>query len=228
MEWRLARTRRGVPSQYPPNGGDGATRVGGRGSVNPGTRAGGAPLPLSWWSLARADLCGMSEGQTLSAAQIALRVGVHQRYRAVIRWRLAQRCMTPLLKPVGLWLTGRTLATSGAELQPTARVGPGVVLKHTTGLVVGGEVVAGRGLVLHQNVTLGDRRPYGGQPILGDEVIIGAGACILGPIRLGDGVVVAANAVVLSDVPAGSVVAGNPATVVAFGRARGSAPGGRS
>jgi serine O-acetyltransferase len=80
--------------------------------------------------------------------------------------------------------------------------------------VVGGGVVAGARLTLHQNVTLGDRHPYGGQPQLGDGVTIGAGACVLGPITVGDRAVVAANAVVLEDVPADSLVAGIPARVV--------------
>jgi serine O-acetyltransferase len=101
-----------------------------------------------------------------------------------------------------------------SELRPTSTIGPGLVLKHTTGIVVGGEVVAGARLTLHQNVTLGDRRPYGGQPRLGDDVTLGAGACVLGPVTVGDRVVVAANAVVLDDVPSDSVVGGIPARVL--------------
>ena len=56
--------------------------------------------------------------------------------------------------------------------------------------------------------------PYGGQPRLGDDVTIGAGACVLGPITVGDRAVVAANAVVLEDVPADSLVAGIPARII--------------
>jgi serine O-acetyltransferase len=63
-------------------------------------------------------------------------------------------------------------------------------------------------------VTLGDRRPFGGQPVLGDDVTVGAGACVLGPITIGDRVLVAANAVVLDDVPDDSVVAGAPARII--------------
>ncbi|GEM_PF-1066648 len=177
-----------------------------------------SPTGPSCWGLAATDLQAMAEGRHIGRGQLALRIALHQRYRAAIRWRLAHRCMANLvLKPIGLWLTGRTLATSGAELQPTASIGAGLILKHTTGLVVGGEVVAGRGLVLHQNVTLGDRRPYGGQPRIGNDVTVGAGACVLGPITIGDGAVVAANSVVLADVPPGAVVAGNPARLMAGG-----------
>jgi serine O-acetyltransferase len=162
-----------------------------------------------------ADLTAMAEGRELSTARVLMRLLVHARWRAVVAWRLAQSCMRrPLTRPVGLWLSDRTLAASGAELKPTSRIGPGVLLKHTTGLVVGGEVVAGHRLVLHQNVTLGDRQPYGGQPRLGNDVTVGSGACVLGPITVGDRVVVAANSVVLADVPADCTVAGAPARIV--------------
>lgn len=167
------------------------------------------------WHLLGQDLTRMCEGRPAGAVRIAARMAVHARWRAVVLWRLAQAGVgVRVLRPLVLLLTDRILAVSGAELQPSSRIGPGVVLKHTTGLVVGGGVVAGRHLTLHQNVTLGDKHPYGGQPLLGDDVTIGAGACVLGPIRVGDRVVIAANAVVTTDVPDDCVVAGVPARIV--------------
>ncbi len=163
----------------------------------------------------RADLMAMAEGEDLSTGRVVARTLVHARWRAVVVWRCAQHLFAGrATKLLGLWLSDRVLSFSGAELQPKATIGPGLVLKHSTGMVVGGDVVAGERLTLHQNVTLGDRRPFGGQPVLGDDVTVGAGACVLGPITIGDRVVVAANAVVLDDVPADSVVAGSPARVV--------------
>ena len=171
-------------------------------------------LPLR--ALLHADLTAMAEGEPLSGRRLLLRLLVHARWRAVVAFRLAQRCMRGrATRPLGLWLADRVLAFSGAELKPASIIGPGLVLKHTTGLVVGAEVVAGAHLTLHQNVTLGDRHPLGGQPILGDNVTIGAGACVLGPIMVGTGAMVAANAVVLANVPPGAVVAGAPAHIVA-------------
>lgn len=162
-----------------------------------------------------ADLVAMAEGETLTGLRVIARICVHARWRAVVSWRLAQRLHRSRPgKPIALWLTDRILGFSAAELQPRSSIGPGLVIKHTSGLVVGGEVVAGQRLTLHQNVTLGDRRPFGGQPVLGDDVTVGAGACVLGPISVGDRAVIAANAVVLADVPADCVVAGAPARIV--------------
>ena len=173
-------------------------------------------LPLR--ALLHADMTAMAEGEPLrSVPHLLLRLLVHARWRAVVTFRLAQRCMRRrATRPLGLWLADRVLAFSGAELKPASTIGPGLVLMHTTGLVVGAEVVAGAHLTLHQNVTLGDRHPFGGQPTLGDDVTVGAGACVLGPVTVGTGAVVASNAVVLTDVPPGTVVAGAPAHVVAI------------
>ncbi len=183
-------------------------------SGNPGSNWIPAPQPSLRRSIG-ADLDAMCEGVRVTGPRLFARIALHGRWRAVIYWRLAQAWMhSPLTRPVALALTSRILSICGAELQPAARIGPGLALKHTTGLVVGGEVIAGRRLTLHQNVTLGDRVPYGGQPRLGDDVTIGAGACVLGPILIGDRVTVAANSVVLSDVPSDCVVAGAPAKIV--------------
>ena len=166
-------------------------------------------------STVRSDLEAMAEGEPLSGGRVLARMAVHARWRAVVVLRIAQQCFRwRWSKPLALWLTDRILHFSGAELQPKSSIGPGLVLKHTTGIVVGGEVVAGERLTLHQNVTLGDRRPFGGQPVLGDDVTVGAGACVLGPIRVGDRVVIAANSVVLDDLPDDAVVAGAPARIV--------------
>lgn len=166
-------------------------------------------------ALIRADLDHMCEGFPVTGLRLLARLAVHVRWRVPVYWRIAHAWMDhPLTRPLALILSSRILSISGAEIQPGASIGPGLVLKHTTGVVVGERVTAGERLTLHQNSTLGDRIPYGGQPTLGDDVTIGAGACVLGPITLGDRVIVAANSVVLEDVPDGCTVAGAPARVV--------------
>lgn len=165
--------------------------------------------------MAGADLVAMCEGRPPTPAVLLVKIVLHPRFRAVVMYRfshaLHQRRLT---RPVAGWLTGRILRGSGAELAAASRIGPGLVLRHTTGIVVGGDVVAGRDLTLHQGVTLGDKTPNGGQPTLGDGVYVGAGATVLGPVRIGDGAVVAAGSVVMIDVPDGAVAAGVPARIV--------------
>ena len=82
------------------------------------------------------------------------------------------------------------------------------------GCAINTNVVMGERCLIYQNVTIGGNRPGGGSPVIGSEVLIGAGAKVLGPIRVGDRSVIGANSVVPSDVPAGVVVAGAPAKVI--------------
>jgi serine O-acetyltransferase len=93
-----------------------------------------------------------------------------------------------------------------------AEFGPEFVLLHATGVVINGKVRGGRGVTLEHQVTIGaDRRET---PVLGDDVFIGAGAKVIGPVSVGSGARVGANAVVVHDVPAHSTVVGIPARVV--------------
>lgn len=97
------------------------------------------------------------------------------------------------------------------ELPMSCRLAEDVFLGHNgLGVVIHGDTRVGAGSRIYQNVTLGGRNGQGG-PIIGKDVFIGAGACVLGEISVGDGASVGANAVVLEDVPAGAVVAGVPA-----------------
>lgn len=111
-----------------------------------------------------------------------------------------------------------SLAVSGLDFVPGAQVGPGLLMHHPNGVVIGGGAVLGAGCTLLQNVTLGERhadgRPPHEYPSVGDGVTVGAGACILGGIRVGEGAVIGANAVVLNDVPAKGIAVGSPARVI--------------
>jgi serine O-acetyltransferase len=93
-----------------------------------------------------------------------------------------------------------------------AEFGAGFVLVHSTGVVINGQVRGGEHIYIEHQVTIGAERRQ--SPTLGNDVFIGAGAKVIGPIHIGDGARIGANAVVLSDVPAWSTVAGIPARVV--------------
>jgi serine O-acetyltransferase len=139
---------------------------------------------------------------------------------ATILFRLSQACgpRAPLLAYVVKQVNH---IVTGADLAWQATVGPGLALHHPTGVVIGPDVVVGARCAVQQGVTLGAVRERGrivdgrvDSPVVGDDVEIGAGARILGPISVGDGSVVGANAVVLSDVPAGHLAVGVPARVI--------------
>jgi serine O-acetyltransferase len=109
----------------------------------------------------------------------------------------------------------------GVDIDLRARLAPGVTIVHGYGLVIGANSVVGHGCSLFHGVTLGNRlsKAVGsmrtdGCPTLEEDVIVCAGAKILGPITVGAGSVIGANAVVTEDVPPRSVVVGNPGRVV--------------
>jgi len=158
------------------------------------------------------DLRHMTAAWDRTPAQVVagsvLRLPLCPRLRAVTTYRAASWCWHHHLRPLALWLEASAIRSSGAEIHPAARLGPGFALLHTVGVVIGHEVVAGSGLAVYQGVTLGHTGKDEGQPRIGDGVRIGAGAKVLGPVTVGDGAWIGANAVVLADVAPGAVVTG--------------------
>lgn len=117
---------------------------------------------------------------------------------------------------LALFLQNRISEVTGADIHPAARIGHGVMLDHGTGVVVGETAVIGNNVSFLQGVTLGGTGKEHGDrhPKIGDGVLIGAGAAILGNIHVGECAKVGAGSVVLEDVPPHSTVAGVPAKVV--------------
>lgn len=105
---------------------------------------------------------------------------------------------------------------TGIEIHPAAQIGRRLFIDHGSGVVIGETAVIGDDVTLYHGVTLGGTSLQGGKrhPTLGNHVIVGAGAKILGPITVGDGARIGANAVVLADVPAGVTMVGIPARIV--------------
>ncbi|OBI83227.1 serine O-acetyltransferase [Mycobacterium sp. 1245805.9] len=105
---------------------------------------------------------------------------------------------------------------TGVDIHPGAVLGPGLFIDHATGVVIGETAEVGEDVMLYHGVTLGGSGAETGKrhPTVGDRVIIGAGAKVLGAIKVGDDSRIGANAVVVKPVPSGSVVIGVPGQVI--------------
>ena len=105
---------------------------------------------------------------------------------------------------------------TGIEIHPGARIGKGLFIDHGMGVVIGETAEVGDNVTIYHGATLGGTGKDKGKrhPTIGNNVIIGAGAKILGPLYVGDNVKVGANAVVLSDIPANSTAVGIPAKII--------------
>ena len=120
-----------------------------------------------------------------------------------------RRARVPLLPRVLAYLTR---AVTGVEIHPAAEIGKGFFIDHGSGVVIGETAKIGDRVTLYQGVTLGGTGFQRGKrhPTLGDNVTVGSGAKLLGPIAVGDGAKIGANTVVVEDVPPGATVVGNP------------------
>ena len=101
---------------------------------------------------------------------------------------------------------------TGIEIHPGAQIGGGFFIDHGMGVVIGETTEIGRNVTVYQGVTLGGTGKETGKrhPTLGDGVIVGTGARVLGPVTIGDGAKVGAGAIVVKDAPPNSTVVGNP------------------
>ncbi|HET7054649.1 MAG TPA: serine O-acetyltransferase EpsC [Solirubrobacterales bacterium] len=121
------------------------------------------------------------------------------------------------LREAGVPLAPRMIAylsraITGVEIHPAAKIGREFFIDHGAGVVIGETAEIGRRVTLYQGVTLGGTGFQRGKrhPTLGDDVTVGSGAKLLGPIAVADGAKIGANTVVVEDVPPGATVVGNP------------------
>jgi serine O-acetyltransferase len=123
-------------------------------------------------------------------------------------WRAGWLTLARFISHVGRFLTG-------IEIHPAARLGPGLFIDHGMGMVIGETTEVGRNVTLLQGVTLGGTslKREKRHPTLGDNVVVGTGAAVLGAITIGDGSRIGAGSVVVRDVPPNSVVVGVPGRI---------------
>lgn len=114
------------------------------------------------------------------------------------------------------YISERAKFKTGIEIHPGATIGKGFFIDHGSGVVVGETAKIGDNCILYQGVTLGGTGKDTGKrhPTLGNNVMVGAGAKVLGPVNIGNNVKIAAGAVVLTDIPDNCTAVGVPARVV--------------
>ena len=145
----------------------------------------------------------------------------------VLLVRVASFATGAHMAPLGRAASALNCAVFGIEVALRCRIGPGLYLPHTHGTVIGA-VEIGTNVSIYQGVTLGARDldvtfAPSHRPTIGDDVLLGAGAVVLGGVRVGNGAVVGANTVVMDDVPAGCLAVGVPARIIDR-KGNGSAP----
>jgi serine O-acetyltransferase len=177
---------------------------------------------VSLFGLLKADAlraAHLSRGERHELSRIGVvRTLVSPRMAPVLLYRLAYWCGKHRLGVMGRLLSMTNFVVFGLEIGLECEIGPGLFFPHTSGTVIGAARI-GSNATIYQNVTLGakdldfgyrpDRRPT-----VGDDVLIGSGAKILGALQVGDGATAAANSVVLRSVPEGALVGGVPAEVI--------------
>ena len=129
----------------------------------------------------------------------------------IAHWFYRRRCFF-LARAISQW----SKMWTGIEIHPGATIGRRLVIDHGTGIVIGETAEIGDDCLLYQGVTLGGTGKDVGKrhPTLGNNVMVGSGAKVLGPFRVGNNARIAANAVVLREVPEGATVVGVPGRIV--------------
>lgn len=137
-------------------------------------------------------------------------------FKAVRAYRRANWFYRHDMKFMARFLSQRARHKTGIEIHPGAKIGKGLFIDHGMGVVIGETTEIGDNCTLYQGVTLGGTGKDHGKrhPTLGSNVMVGAGAKVLGPFRVGDNARVAAGAVVLDEVPDNATAVGVPARVV--------------
>lgn len=163
----------------------------------------------------RETLCAYQKNDPAARSKLEIFL-LYNGLHAVLYYRVAHWLYLHHCHFLARWLSQHAKWTTGVEIHPAATIGKRLVIDHGTGIVIGATTEIGDDCLIYQGVTLGGTGLSEGKrhPTLGNNVMVGSGAKILGPIRIGDNARVAANSVVLREVPDCSTVVGVPGRVV--------------
>ncbi|MBQ8510198.1 MAG: serine O-acetyltransferase [Clostridia bacterium] len=137
-------------------------------------------------------------------------------FHAVLAYRLSHALYTHDKRFAARMVSQGARFLTGIEIHPGAKIGKGLFIDHGSAVVIGETAEIGDNCTIYQGVTLGGTGKHVGKrhPTLGNNVMVGSGAKVLGPFKVGDNAKIAANAVVLNEIPADSTAVGIPARVV--------------
>lgn len=150
------------------------------------------------------------------AIKTPLEVFLYPSFHAIIRYRIAHWLYVRKHYFLARWYSQRTVRKTGIEIHPGATIGKGLFIDHGHGVVIGETAIVGDNVTLYQGVTLGGTGKEQGKrhPTVGNNVMISAGAKILGSFTIGENSKIGAGSVVLQEVPPNSTVVGVPGRVV--------------
>lgn len=156
------------------------------------------------------------------AIKTPFEVFLYPSFKAIIRYRIAHYLYRKKHFFLARWYSQRTVRKTGIEIHPGATIGRGLFIDHGHGVVIGETAIVGDNVTLYQGVTLGGTGKEHGKrhPTVGNNVMISAGAKILGSFTIGENSKIGAGSVVLSEVPPNSTVVGVPGRVVKMNNVR--------
>lgn len=145
-----------------------------------------------------------------------MEVFLYPSFKAIIKYRMAHKLYLKKHYFLARWISQRTARKTGIEIHPGAKIGKGLFIDHGHGVVIGETAEVGDNVTLYQGVTLGGTGKEHGKrhPTVGDNVMISAGAKVLGSFTIGNNSKIGAGSVVLEEVPPDSTVVGVPGRVV--------------
>ena len=151
-----------------------------------------------------------------AAIHSSMEVFLYPSFKVMLRYRVAHKLYLKKHYFLARWVSQRAVRKTGIEIHPGAQIGKGFFIDHGSGVIIGETTIIGDNVTLYQGVTLGGTGKEKGKrhPTLGSNIMIGAGAKVLGSCTIGDNCKIGAGSVVLENVPAGSTVVGVPGRVV--------------
>lgn len=150
------------------------------------------------------------------AIHSTMEVFLYPSFKAILRYRIAHWLYLKKHYFLARWISQRTAHKTGIEIHPGATIGKGLFIDHGHGVIIGETAVVGDNVTLYQGVTLGGTGKEKGKrhPTIGDNVMISAGAKVLGSFTVGENSKIGAGSVVVNEVPPNCTVVGIPGRVV--------------